>query len=47
LSCPSGSPRWPAIQNLAFALRVDDHVYVMSKGRIVLERAPDELRRDE
>ncbi len=32
-------------QNLAFALRVADHVYVMSKGRIVLECAPGELRR--
>jgi branched-chain amino acid transport system ATP-binding protein len=34
-------------QNLAFALRVADHVYLMSKGRIVHECAPDELRRDE
>jgi branched-chain amino acid transport system ATP-binding protein len=33
-------------QNLAFALRVADHVYLMSKGRIVHECAPDELRRD-
>jgi branched-chain amino acid transport system ATP-binding protein len=34
-------------QNLAFALRAADHVYIMSKGRIVLDCAPDELRRDE
>jgi len=34
-------------QNLAFALRVADHVYLMSKGRIVHECGPDELRRDE
>ena len=34
-------------QNLAFALRVADHVYLMSKGRIVHECAPDALRRDE
>jgi len=34
-------------QNLAFALRVADHVYLMSKGRIVHECTPDELRRDE
>ena len=34
-------------QNLAFALRVADRVYLMSKGRIVHECAPDELRRDE
>ena len=33
-------------QNLAFALRAADHVYVMSKGRIVHECAPDELRND-
>ena len=33
-------------QNLAFALRVADHVYLMSKGRIVHECAPDDLRRD-
>ena len=33
-------------QNLAFALRVADHVYLMSKGRIVHECAPDELRHD-
>jgi len=31
-------------QNLAFALRVADHVYLMSKGRIVHECAPAELR---
>jgi branched-chain amino acid transport system ATP-binding protein len=31
-------------QNLAFALRVADHVYLMSKGRIVHACAPDELR---
>jgi branched-chain amino acid transport system ATP-binding protein len=34
-------------QNLAFALRAADHVYIMSKGRIVLDCAPDDLRRDE
>jgi branched-chain amino acid transport system ATP-binding protein len=34
-------------QNLAFALRVADHVYLMSKGRIVHECAPDELRHDQ
>ena len=32
-------------QNLAFALRVADHVYVMSKGRIVADCPPEELRR--
>ena len=32
-------------QNLVFALRVADHVYIMSKGRIVVDCAPDELRR--
>lgn len=32
-------------QNLPFALRVADHVYLMSKGRIVHECTPDELRR--
>lgn len=34
-------------QNLAFALRVADHVYLMNKGRIVHECAPEDLRRDE
>ena len=34
-------------QNLAFALRVADHVYLMSKGRIVHECAPSDLRHDE
>ena len=34
-------------QNLAFALRVADHVYLMSKGRIVHEATPDGLRRDD
>lgn len=33
-------------QNLAFALRVADHVHLMSKGRIVHACAPEELRRD-
>lgn len=33
-------------QNLAFALRAADHVYLMSKGRIVHECAPRELERD-
>ena len=31
-------------QNLGFAVRVADHVSLMSKGRIVHECAPDELR---
>ncbi|SRR5712691_1002557 len=31
-------------QNLAFALRVADHVYLMSKGRIVHDCSPEELR---
>ena len=34
-------------QNLAFALRVADYVYLMSKGRIVHECTPDELRHDD
>jgi len=34
-------------QNLGFALRVADHVYLMSKGRIVHECAPAELRHDD
>jgi branched-chain amino acid transport system ATP-binding protein len=34
-------------QNLAFGLRLADHVYLMSKGRIVHECAPDALRRDD
>ena len=34
-------------QNLAFALRVADHVSLMSKGRIVADCAPDELRRSD
>jgi branched-chain amino acid transport system ATP-binding protein len=34
-------------QNLAFALRIADRVYLMSKGRIVHECRPDELRSDE
>jgi len=33
-------------QNLTFALRAADHVYVMNKGRIVHECAPVELERD-
>lgn len=33
-------------QNLNFALRIADRVYLMSKGRIVHECAPEELRRD-
>jgi branched-chain amino acid transport system ATP-binding protein len=33
-------------QNLAFALRVADRVYVMSRGRIVHACAPEELHRD-
>ncbi len=32
-------------QNLTFALRVADYVYLMSKGRIVHECSPEELRR--
>ena len=34
-------------QNLAFALRVADYVYLMSKGRIVHECTPEELRHDQ
>ena len=34
-------------QNLAFALRLADYVYVMSKGNIVHESSPDELWRNE
>ena len=34
-------------QNLAFALRVADHVYLMSKGKIVFESRPAELLRNE
>jgi branched-chain amino acid transport system ATP-binding protein len=34
-------------QNLAFGLRMADYVYLMSKGRIVHECTPDELRRDD
>jgi branched-chain amino acid transport system ATP-binding protein len=34
-------------QNLAFALRVADHIYVMSKGRIVVDCAPEELKRSD
>jgi branched-chain amino acid transport system ATP-binding protein len=33
-------------QNLAFALRVADRVYLMSKGRIAHECSPDALRND-
>lgn len=33
-------------QNLAFALRVADIIYIMSKGRIVHECKPDDLRDD-
>src|SRR5439155_45442 len=33
-------------QNLAFALRIADYVYLMSKGRIVYESRPDELLRN-
>ncbi len=34
-------------QNISFALRVSDFVYVMNKGRIVHQCPPDELKRDE
>ena len=34
-------------QNLAFALRIADRVYLMSKGKIVHESRPDELLRNE
>jgi branched-chain amino acid transport system ATP-binding protein len=34
-------------QNLAFALRIADHVYLMSKGRIVYEGQAQALARDE
>ena len=33
-------------QNLSLALGIADRVYVMSKGRVVFEGTPDELRRD-
>jgi len=34
-------------QNLAFALRIADHVYLMSKGKIVHESRPDALLRND
>ncbi len=34
-------------QNLAFALRIADRVYLMSKGKIVHEARPDDLLRNE
>jgi branched-chain amino acid transport system ATP-binding protein len=34
-------------QNLAFALRIADRVYLMSKGKIVHESRPDELLRND
>jgi branched-chain amino acid transport system ATP-binding protein len=34
-------------QNLAFALRVADHVSLMSRGTIVHESSPEALRRDD
>ena len=34
-------------QNLAFALRIADHVYLMSKGKIVYESRPEDLWRNE
>jgi branched-chain amino acid transport system ATP-binding protein len=34
-------------QNLAFALDLADHIYVMSKGVIPLESSPEEFRRNE
>jgi branched-chain amino acid transport system ATP-binding protein len=34
-------------RNLAFALRVADYVYLLSKGRIVHGCAPDALRTDD
>ena len=34
-------------QNLSLALEIADRIYVMSKGRIVFEGAPDALSRDE
>jgi branched-chain amino acid transport system ATP-binding protein len=34
-------------QNLGFALRLADYVYVMNKGQIVHESAPDELANNE
>ncbi len=33
-------------QNLAFALRVADHVYILARGRVVHECTPDALRAD-
>ena len=34
-------------QNLAFALKLADHVYVLSKGKIVHTSSPEELMRNE
>ncbi len=34
-------------QNLAFALRIADYVYLMSKGKIVYESRPEDLLRNE
>jgi branched-chain amino acid transport system ATP-binding protein len=34
-------------QNLAFAMRVADYVYLLSRGRIVHGCTPDELRHDD
>ena len=34
-------------QNLAFALRIADYVYLMSKGKIVYESTPNDLMRNE
>jgi branched-chain amino acid transport system ATP-binding protein len=34
-------------QNLAFALRIADHVYLMNKGKIVHESRPDALLRND
>ena len=34
-------------QNLAFALRIADRVYLMGKGKIVHEARPDDLQRNE
>ncbi len=34
-------------QNLSLALEVADYVYILSKGQIVYESTPDQLRNDE
>lgn len=36
-----------AEQNLSMALRLADYVYILSKGRVVYESTPQELRNNE